>query len=311
MNTLRTSLVPICIMILMSNATSLAVFESVTQYLPFMAKKEVQAVVSREYPVKPDVIVTIKNRTGNVHISTWNQDKIAVHAIKKAPTEDMLEEVALKDVITSQSVSLTGCQPAEGKTSIDYTLSVPAYACLHLTLEQGSAIITGPCKGKITALTGKGDIEIEQAHNVMDLSNTSSGAIKVKHAKANIKAHATKGTISIMGSHRSVIADSDYGNIEVHATEVPPTCKLKLATNHGLINLQLPRDVNADLQACTKRGTISSQHAITLKPRTTTLDQKAWKQFKEQVDGIIGSGEAIITLSTNKGNIKIMSNKTA
>ena len=302
-------LLPILIIIASNSATTWSM-SSIKNYVPFLSKKEELATINKEYIVKPGLMVTIKNTNGDITLKTWNQDKITLTAVKRAATKELLDTIDMTDTITTQNLTITTVAKQPG-TAIDYTLMIPAHVSVNITNQMGSTSITGQLKGTACLTTTVGNLHIEKAENTVICNVLKSGSTTIDLARSNVKSTSAKGPITVNNAYGSVLATAEYGNIDVKSVRVPATSKIKLATNVGLINLQLPSEVNADLQASTKRGAIVSQHMITLKPKTTTLDSKAWKQFKERVDGILGTGEATIVLNTNKGNIKILNDKIA
>jgi DUF4097 and DUF4098 domain-containing protein YvlB len=157
----------------------------------------------------------------------------------------------------------------------------------------------------------KGSITLVNPHNAVEAQSHIKGNIALYNPQGRIKAETNNGNISIFDAQSSVIADTQTGSIEMFAREVPSTSTIKLATVSGNIMLHLPPDVNADLQASTKQGTVTSDHFITLKPQTTQLNKYTWKRIQKQVDGTIGSGEAQIKLSSVKSNIKVLETKVS
>lgn len=289
-------------------STTATAMQSIKKYVPFLSKKEATASFSRELPFTNQGAITVKNSNGTITVKAWNQDKINISAVKHAASQDQLSAITINVLQTSGSVNIaTACKE---KCTVDYTILAPPHCALTASTETGAIAITG-IKGKINATTEHGDITTEHTSNTVVAHAQYTGSISAKQAKQNVKATTNKGNITVSNSHSSVLATADNGNIDVKTEQVPSTSKIKLTTNNGLITVCLPHDVDADLQANTKRGSIISQHAITIKPKTTTLDAQAWKQFKKQVDGILGSGEATIVLNTNKGNIKILNEKKA
>lgn len=283
--------------------------QSIKNYVPFLSKKEATEAFNKEFPFESRGTITVKNSNGAITINAWNQDKVSISATKRAPTAEQLSRIEIPITQTATTMTIpTACQEKDCK--VDYTLLVPANVSVNVTTDDGAIAIIG-VKGKITATTTNGDINAEHTNNTVVAHALTSGSIAIKQAKQYVKAETKKGNIVITNSYNSVLATAENGNIDVRTAAVPSTSKIRLVTNTGLINLLLPHDVDADLQASTKKGAVICQHAVTIKPKTTTLDSKAWRQFKAQVDGILGSGEATIVLSTNRGNIKILDEKKA
>jgi len=294
-------------MVCLLNSTSL--HGAWRDYVPFSGKKGEVEIMQKEFAVKESPIITVKDTIGCVDVKTWQQNKVSLTATKRAPKVEMLSEINMKVEKTADGLMITTSNPKDTKVSMDYTLLVPAQSHVNLVTQVGDIKVSG-VTGRICTTTEKGNIEIGQAHDTVIAHANSLGSISIDQAKGNTKATCGKGNITINDAYSSVIAFTQYGNIDVKNSCVPATSKINLETKSGLIAVKLPSQVNANLKASANKGVVTSQHLITLKQRTTRLDNSSWKQLKAQVDGILGSGEANIVLTTNKGNIKILESKT-
>lgn len=285
---------------------------SLRRYIPFLQNKQQQETVTKEYTIQPECIITIKGTKAGVTCKTWDENKVSIVAIKQSAQQESLACLGVSDFVTPHSLTLTATEKEKNtKGSVHFDILVPKKASLNIEVGSGDITIQGPIAGKINANTQDGDICIDNAESHIIANSSHTGSICIKQAAAPLKATAVKGNITIKDSCNSVIALTTSGTISVKAQDVPATATIKAHSENGLIALELPKDINADLQACAKKGTITCQHPVTLKPRTTTLDQKAWRLFKEQVDGILGSGDASIVLHTSRGNIKILDGRVA
>jgi len=194
------------------------------------------------------------------------------------------------------------------KYSVDYELIIPSSLTVKLATKQGNIKIKRT-KGSITAHTNKGEIKISENNGAIT-ANSHNGNIIISQSNGDIQAIAKNGNITIDGSLKSVNAETEYGYIKSICKDIPSIGSINLSTKSGNISLALPKTTNADIKASTKKGRLTSEHLITVKPQTVTLDKKTWQRFKREVDGTLGSGEAIIKLSSNHGNIKILKSTT-
>lgn len=294
-----------------ASAFSLPSFKNYTLPLPsFLSSKQEEETIQKEYPMQENGIVTIKNNIGNICIKTeWNQNKVFVTATKKASSKELLQNIEISERTTPHVIVLETQHKDAAKGRIDYTLIVPHKTTLNLATNQGN-ITVQEANGRLTATSEKGNIEINNSSEIV-IATTSTGSIAINCAQGKVQASAQKGDITITDAVNSVFAKTEHGRINMKSKQVPSLSKIKLATSSGPIEIQLPAQVNANLKANTQRGTIVSQLPITLKPYTTTLDAHAWRQFKEQVNGTFGTGNAQIILHTKRGHIKILDTKTA
>jgi len=279
---------------------------SIRDYIPFAAKKEERETMQKEYALKPHSMVSIKNITGNISIKTAKQNKAVLVATKRAKTSEQLQEVSLQEKLTQDGLYLSSQQADGALGTIDIELTIPETVQITASTDVGSIAISGTAKGKLSLTAANGDITVQQAENTLLAHTTQQGSITIDTALGNVMLTTDRGNITIEKSYASVIAQSQTsGSIRLNAQAVPATGKLQLNAQVGSIQLGLSPEANATLHGSTKRGMVTCQLPITLKPRTTTLDRKAWKQFKEQCEGTLGSGEATIMLCTNKGNVRI------
>lgn len=281
----------------------------------FFGKYNHETVVEKEFELKPSGLLVINNTIGNVTITTeWQRNTMCLKAIKKATKPEDLELMHVnvrQDEANNEFTIDSAYDDDTLKGCIDYELIVPAQTKLQLNADNGT-IKVNDTKGEVTATTLNGDIEIRNTTNTITAQTEENGTITISNAQGNIKAITNKGNISIHGARKSIIATTQKGNIFTDCINVPATsCIVLNAESSGAIDLQLPSSVNATLHGKTAKGRLTSDHYITLKPFTTKLTRQTRKEFEKQVNGIIGTGEADIRITSNNGNIRILETQTS
>ena len=301
-----------CICSIILNSSTITAFSFKKLYTSFIPGKMHQEVIFEEHAPQKASLVTVKNKTGNVTIKTDSlHDVIFLKVVKKAYEKEDLPKVTFNYALHGQEIIIEANyddQLING--ALDFELIVPQKLAVNAHTQDGSIKIC-QSHSAVRASTEKGPIEIVNAHNTVDASTQQKGAITFYRPEGRIKAQTNNGNIFIHDAQSSVVANTHYGSIELFAKEVPSTSSIKLASHSGSIVLHLPPDVNADLQASTKYGMITSDHYITLKPHTTQLNRTAWKRLQREVEGTIGSGEAQIVLSSVRSDIKLLETKVS
>lgn len=270
-------------------------------------KKDVVEIEQRSLPFAANERLVIHNPHGNIYIKTaWNQNAIFMTAQKHANTLEQLPKIQIKETRRHGELHLeTVIDTSTKKASVDYILIIPETACINLKTETGSIKIKKTC-GPITAQTTTGNITIYSAEKTVQAQVQEKGNITIHNAYEAVEAQTCKGNITLNNTHASIAASTNHGTIHVQATKIPSTASIDLSTHSGNIELQTPKNIHADIKACAAHGSVHSNHPITIKPFTTKLDPQAWKRFKQQIDGTIGTGEATIALSTDRGAIRLM-----
>lgn len=302
------SIVSICSIILVQS--TIADFSFKKLYHTFIPPKLHQETIYEKINPKSASVLLVKNNCGNVTVAAdKNETLVALKVTKKSPLAERLSKLAYKQTGNSQELLIEhAATDLQDYESIDFDIIVPQRLAQTIITKTGN-ILSKDCATPALLTTAQGNIEIYNAHNSVVASTQEKGTITALSPHARFTAQTNNGNITILDSHHSVVANSHYGNINWTAKEVPSTSIINLASISGTISAHLPPEVNADLQACTKQGTITSDQMITFKPFTTQLNRQAWRRLQKEVEGTLGSGEAQIKLSSVKSDIKLMEAK--
>ena len=280
----------------------------------FFLKKSHEEVIQKEIPFQTNGNISIKNMIGNISIKniigsitvkTWRQDIVQIKITKKSTKQEFLIDVDVKIRISNKKIIIEIKQKkeSEGKVEVIIELIVPENTKVDAITKKGPISIQN-LKASAKAKTEQGNIEISGVKGSI-ITSSDYGSITIRNASENIRAHTLNGNITIDQATKNIVAHAKKGSIY---TTCKNTCSLdtiSLSTQSGNIVLSLPEQVNAELFAKTKKGKITSEHFITIKPQTTQLNKKNWKRMRKEVDGTLGNGDATIKLTSGSGNIKI------
>lgn len=121
---------------------------------------------------------------------------------------------------------------------------------------------------------------------------SGAGNVEVDNVMGEISAHSGAGNVEVWGAAASVALDTGAGEVN-YAGQPRGTCTFR--TGAGNITLQLPSDVNAEIELNTGIGNISLG-GFDVQGDTRGTD----------VQGTIGTGEqATIVADTGVGNISL------
>jgi len=279
----------------------------ITSKISHMFSRQSEEIIHKQFPLDKNTTLSIENIQGNINIKTeWKQNYIILKATKQISNKENPKNIEIKIYKKpSKNLILVKTEYKNSKKigSVDYELIVPSNITVHLQTKNGS-IQAKRVKGKIKAITQNGNITIAESKGPIT-AKTSQGNIEIEYPQSNIKAKTSYGNINIQESCKGIIAHTDSGNIKVACKKIPSISQLSLSVKKGNININLPLSTNADIQAKTKKGKLTSDFPITLKPQVVKLNKETWTKFTKEVDGYMGSGEATIKLNSNYGNIKI------
>lgn len=303
---MRTQSLILCICSIILSTNTITAFSFKKFYSTIIPGKLEQETIFEEHPPQKASLLTVKNRQGSITIKTdANHNTIFLKATKKAFEKDDLAKLAFSYKAQGQEIIIQSTHDESIDGSIDFELVIPQTLAVNILNQNGSVKVCHS-KAPVKVTTQKGPIEVVNPANTVEAISHQKGSIVVHQPHDRIKAQTTNGNITIFDAQNSITANTHNGSIELYAKEIPSTSAIKLASNSGSIILHLPPDVNADLQASTKYGIITSDHYVTLKPHTTQLNKNAWRRLQKEVEGTLGSGEAQIIVSSVRSDIKLI-----
>ena len=226
----------------------------------------VHAEVTQEFhktvPLNADGRVSLSNINGDVEVTGWNRNEVQIDALKTARDQQRLDEARIDVNGSGNSVEIETHYPSHlinnNPASVHYTLHVP----------QGARI------------------------DKIDLVN---GALTVQKLSGEIEANLVNG--KLRASDLTGVADLDTvnGTIEANYASLNNVREIKLGSVNGTVNLLLPQSPNAEVEASTVNGSISTDFPLTVKGH--------W--VGKNMSGTLGSGGVQIELSNVNGSIHV------
>ena len=279
-------------------------FDSVRSFFGGTPHKE---VIEKDYSTHKTVKINIKNNYGSIDIKPGLDKKsIALRATKHACAKEHLDHMHVieEEVQPNQLTLRTTYDYEKVKGHIDYELTVPEDAQLHLNTEMGTIKIQR-VNGAINATVHHGDITIIQPQGAVQASITQQGNIVIIQPTSETRATTNKGTIYIKESQATVVGKCQQGKVDVKVKSLPPRSTIDLANGQGNIRLYLPNNIQCSLKADAPKGSVTSEQVVVLDAQQTTLDSAYWQRVKHHVSGRIGTAQGTVRLYAQQGNVRL------
>ena len=184
---------------------------------------------SATYPLAADGRVRLKNINGRARVTAWERAEVRVEAVKRAHTQQRLDEVEIDVQAAADAVQIKTVYPQnelrfergsrDNPASVDYVLTVPRGARLEsIELVNGPLEVdglTGEIKaalvnGKLTARNLAGDARLTTVNGQLEAEFDRLGAGTVALSSVNGKV-----TVRLpAGADATVRASTVHGNIE-------------------------------------------------------------------------------------------------
>lgn len=143
-------------------------------------------------------------------------------------------------------------------------------------------------------------IHVRVPAGITSAFRTQSGPIRLEYVSGTMTAAVTNGSISGSGIAGGVQASVANGSIALDMLSV--TAPTELTVVNGSIQLELPDDIRADLEASALNGRISVDEAFALE-----ADRSGDAGPQRRVAGSLNGGGPPITLQATNGAVRIES----
>ncbi|HEX3108454.1 MAG TPA: DUF4097 family beta strand repeat-containing protein [Thermoanaerobaculia bacterium] len=229
--------------------------------------------IDKTFDVRPGATFALDNVNGHVNVTSWDQPRVRVHAVKTVSRAD-----DPKGALNALQVQIT---PRDGGISV------------HTVYPSHGSV------GFLDFLTGNwADAKVEYDITVprsMSLDvETTNGAVEVTAVSGMLKVETTNGHIRLDRCAGNVDATTTNGRVTAELLSVDRTRSNRLSTTNGKIVLTVPSSLAAEIDASTTNGGIESEIAVT-----------THSMGRHSLRGTINGGGADLRLRTTNGSIEI------
>jgi len=242
----------------------------------------------------------IHNPNGRTSVTGSDRDDIEVRACKRARAES---SDAAANLLKSINVSSN-----ENDTRLTLDVEAPkrwnrrGQVFLQVSVPRGLQIEVNAVNGRVDVQCIRGPVIARSANgsaNITDVVGdveivTSNAKVSCSCTCGKIVARSSNGKIVLEGHKGSVDATTSNGLIRVGLDAIGDEGVI-LATSNGRIALDLPEEINAEVDLRVDNGVIRNERRLC----------KAQRESNGVVRGRLGAGGALIKLRTSNGSISL------
>lgn len=218
------------------------------------------------YPLSADGSISLENINGNVVIEAWDRDEVEVSAVKRASSQEALDDLQIEVDTTADRLSIetrfrrrSGSSKQRRGGSVDYTLHVPRSARL----------------------------------SDVDLVN---GDLTIRAVDGDIEASLVNGDVEAVDLSGDVELSTVNGTLSASFAELAEGQRVDLSSVNGSLDVQVPQNSSADFEASTVHGKISSELGF---------EVKKGEYVGSSMSGRLGGGGASVELDNVNGAITV------
>ena len=255
----------------------------------------------------PDLRLTTYD--GAIEIRSGEDAKTVIVEIeKRGATREALESVKVDAKQDGNRIDIEVRKPAH---------EVVFFGIGHIT-PSAKLIVSMPRDGNVTAKSGDGSIRIERVRGRLELrtgdgsvhGNDIGGQITVSTGDGSVTLDSTDGDVDVDTGDGSVRAEGKLTTVKLHTGDGSVTLRAEsgstmkddwsISTGDGGVNVSVPPDFSAELDAHSSGGSVRSEFKIDGESGDHESDRRS-------VRGRIGSGGRTLKIRTGDGSIRIKS----
>ena len=259
-----------------------------------------QADFHESHPMKSGDRLYIENLNGSVEISGWDQQTADISGTKFASTEAMLEALKIDVVASGDSIRIRTIRPSGhmGNMGARYVIRVPRGAQLERIQSSNGSLRVRDIDSPARLETSNGAIEVASVGGPITM-HTSNGSIRADGVQRGIEGTTSNGSIRVtlgkVEERRPVRLTTSNGSVELAVDDLGGS-DVVVNTSNASITARLPRSVAADVKVSTSNGGLTNEFESSFQGRSE----------KHRLDGTIGGGGPLLSLSTSNGSIRLL-----
>jgi len=272
---------------------------------------------SKSYTISGRAQVRVDTNDGSVRIATGDSKQVEFRVIYEG--YELNKNLHIDSRQEGDSVQLNarvtghwGFSWGRGHRGPRIEVRMPKDADLQIDTGDGS-VETQPISGHVKIHTGDGSVRVQAVDGNVDI-DTGDGSITVEGAKGDIRLHTGDGHIEARNLDGRLDANSGDGHIKIDGrldalnvktgdgsidARVEPGSKLtggwSIHTGDGSVDLVLPADLRANIDASTNDGHISLGIPVTVEGTFSN----------SQIHGKMNGGGQSLTIHTGDGSIRL------
>lgn len=256
---------------------------------------EIKRVNERVFPFSPGGELHLENKNGRITVEAWARPEVriqitrSVRAGDDAKARELLKKLKADVEVRQGRVDIVSRFPRRQESIGLWDILGRKVASLQIHY-----YVQVPRETDVTLETSNGEIRVRGVNGDLEAS-TTNGDVRVAQAEGQIELSTTNGEVELTGASGSARARTTNGSVVAEVRAVGPKDGVELSTSNGNVEVYLPNDVKATLQAQTTNGRVSVAFPVTTRGVMSS----------KTVRGTINGGGAAISLATTNGNVEV------
>jgi len=255
--------------------------------------------VAKTYPVSGHVKVRVETDDGAVRVTTGDIKQVEIRVVYTGYQLDKNLRVSTQQSgdtveVTAKTAGNWGFHWGVNHTSLRVEVHMPKDADLYAHTGDGS-VEADSLNGNVDVSTGDGHITVQGARGNIRF-HTGDGHIEARGLDGTVDASSGDGHINVEGRFDSLRVKTGDGSVSARANAGSKmVASWNIYTGDGSVDLVIPGDLQANIDASTNDGRISLGLPITVEGSFSST----------KITGKLNGGGQSLTIRTGDGSIHL------
>lgn len=259
----------------------------------------------RQFDVKENVTVKLTTFDGAIEVRGWDRAAVEVNIEKRASSRELVESIEIESSQGEQEIRVEARPPKSGTWETNVLRGPGMSARL---------VAYVPVKSRVTVETADGSISVERLEGAIELRtldgsvravdiagdlriSTGDGSVRLESVSGALDIKTLDGSIAVSGRPQLMKLLSSDGSVVVRVGEgAQMTADWEIETYDGGVELHLPRNFSAQIDARTDDGRVYSE---------ATVSESADQSSRRELKGTLGGGGHTIKIRSGDGRISL------
>jgi len=273
--------------------------------------EEIVVREEKRFTVTEPLELALTTYDGSIEVRSWDRNEVLVEIERRASSTADAEDIDVTTTQEGRKLTVEARGPSSRTRSGGDVVQIGSWRSPSVSL-----IVTAPRRLSLEARTGDGPIVARELLGTVML-RSGDGAIRVERLDGDLRVDTADGPVTVRDLQGTLELSTGDGGVDVsgrfdaarvHTGDGPvrleavPGSAMKadwsIDTGDGAINVVVPQDFNAQLDAYSGDGRIT----VTGMGTATPSDQD---DTPARLNGTLGTGGATLRLRTGDGPITV------
>jgi hypothetical protein len=244
---------------------------------------------------------------GDIEVRGWDRNEVRVEVEKRGPDQATVDKIQVKATQTGNAITIDVPKPSPLSTtgfrrtpSASLVVSVPTQTAVTARSGDGAVTIRR-VNANVDVDTDDGNVKVEELKGDLTV-RTGDGAVDARQIDGGVRINTGDGNVRADGAFKRLLLETRDGAVDVTARSGSVVeSEWGVTTGDGNVRVELPKGLNAELDAETADGRVQVDGAAGQAADAGASGDRERRSFR----GALGTGGKPLKVRSGSGSITV------